>query len=525
MTQRTRAGDAGTAITGTDSLINLMAGLGTSRDKRTSSSYEVYVPRNIFELQNAYGSSWLASRIVQTPADDMTREWISHSWEGQDDDENGVQELKEAETTFRVRHQVNQALRNARLFGGSVIVIGIKGQADTSKPLDLNTVKKDSLDYMHVFDRWRIAPSGKRTEELSSPNFGLPDEYVLAESGSNVPRVHWTRVIRFNGRPLPYFLWQQNGMWDESELAHILDNIKDYDATKAGIASMVWESCVDIIKTTGLAQKLATAGGEKDIMNRYLLAAQQKSYNRMLLIDKDKEDYTQKNITFAGVNDVLMRMMIDICGAADIPTTRLFGQSPAGMTATGESDTRNYYDHIASKQETQLRPQLDRLYSVLVRSTFGSMPKNFKIDFNPLWQVSDKERGEIDKNWADMVTALITDGVITEELAAKELLERRTFRTQEDSDVRLVAKLAKEARDNPPAPPANQDPNDPNVAPDQKRPVPKGVADSRVGDTIRRDENGWNVYAEAGGKHLGGPYKTRAEALRRLSQVEFYKER
>ena len=33
-------------------------------------------------------------------------------------------------------------------------------------------------------------------------------------------------------------------------------------------------------------------------------------------------------------------------GAADIPVTRLLGQSPAGLSATGESDTRNYYDMI-----------------------------------------------------------------------------------------------------------------------------------------------------------------------------------
>ena len=44
-------------------------------------------------------------------------------------------------------------------------------------------------------------------------------------------------------------------------------------------------------------------------------------------------------------------------GAADIPVTRLLGQSPAGLSATGDSDTRNYYDMIAARQELDLRPQ------------------------------------------------------------------------------------------------------------------------------------------------------------------------
>jgi uncharacterized protein len=37
-----------------------------------------------------------------------------------------------------------------------------------------------------------------------------------------------------------------------------------------------------------------------------------------------------------------------VSGAADIPVTRLLGQSPAGMNATGTSDMKNYHDRIQS---------------------------------------------------------------------------------------------------------------------------------------------------------------------------------
>ncbi len=55
-------------------------------------------------------------------------------------------------------------------------------------------------------------------------------------------------------------------------------------------------------------------------------------------------------------------------GAADIPVTRLLGQSPAGLSATGDSDTRNYYDMIAARQELDLRPQLERLDRLIAHS-------------------------------------------------------------------------------------------------------------------------------------------------------------
>ena len=41
---------------------------------------------------------------------------------------------------------------------------------------------------------------------------------------------------------------------------------------------------------------------------------------------------------------------------------------------------------------------------------------------------------------------------------------------------------------------------------------------------IRKVKSGYRVVSEKG-KNLGGPYKSRAEAERRLRQVEFFKHR
>jgi len=41
---------------------------------------------------------------------------------------------------------------------------------------------------------------------------------------------------------------------------------------------------------------------------------------------------------------------------------------------------------------------------------------------------------------------------------------------------------------------------------------------------IRKVKGGYQVLAESG-KNLGGPYKTKAEAEKRLRQVEYFKHR
>ena len=40
---------------------------------------------------------------------------------------------------------------------------------------------------------------------------------------------------------------------------------------------------------------------------------------------------------------------------------------------------------------------------------------------------------------------------------------------------------------------------------------------------IKKENGKYHVYSESGDKHLGGPYDTREEAVKRLRQVEWYK--
>lgn len=40
---------------------------------------------------------------------------------------------------------------------------------------------------------------------------------------------------------------------------------------------------------------------------------------------------------------------------------------------------------------------------------------------------------------------------------------------------------------------------------------------------IKKVSDGYKVVSEKGNKNLGGPYKTRGEAVKRLQQVEYFK--
>lgn len=418
-----------------DGLENVVAGLGTDRDKM---SYSVYgLPRVLtrMELENAYRGSWLSKKIVNAVADDMTREW-RHVVFDDDDGENQFA-IEQAEKRFALKGKINESLRWARLYGGALLIIGTRDK-DLSKPLNVQTIRKGDLRYLHVMDRWRVSPAGSLCMDLDSPNFGMPEYYMLAESSV---RVHHSRVLRFNGQKLPYFAWRSNAMWDDSELQHVLDSLTNCDTATRGIATMLFEANVDVVKAEGLADVLARKDGEAILTKRFQIAGMLKSFNRMLLLD-GTESYEKKSNSFANLDKIVQQFMVDVSGAADIPMTRLFGQAAGGLNATGDNDVRNYYDMVSGKQETEVRPQLEYLDEVLVRSTLGFMPDDYRFDFNSLWQVSDTEQATIEKTRADRDVAYLSAGVVTEGVVARDLKERGTYHNLTDEDVALAEELS-----------------------------------------------------------------------------------
>src|SRR5690606_2306274 len=107
--------------------------------------------------------------------------------------------------------------------------------------------------------------------------------------------------------------------------------------------------------------------------------------------------------SFASLTDLMLAFLQQVSGAADIPMTRLLGQSPGGLNASGEPDLRNYYDHVSAQQEMVLAPAMALLDECLIRSALGSRPPEVFYTWSSLWQTKDTERAEIGNKAADTV--------------------------------------------------------------------------------------------------------------------------
>ena len=231
--------------------------------------------------------------------------------------------------------------------------------------------------------RWQLSVPAIDRDPLS-PWFGEAEGYDVVAPGRGALRLHPSRVVRFLGNPYPDPSLMAS-VWSDSVLQTLYDAIHAVALTTAGATSLMHEAKVDVVTVPNLSEHLSSADTTAQLSARFAYAAAMKSINNLLLLG-DGESWARQRIDFAGLPEMVRTFLQVAAGAADIPVTRLLGQSPSGLSATGDSDTRNYYDMIAARQEIDLRPQLERLDAAILRSE-GIDPGTLTFAFRPLWQM------------------------------------------------------------------------------------------------------------------------------------------
>ena len=103
-----------------------------------------------------------------------------------------------------------------------------------------------------------------------------------------------------------------------------------------------------------------------------------------------------------------------------MPITKFLGHAPQGLNATGEGDERNYYDMISSLQENTLRPALEKLYGA-IKPSAGLNHDKGQLTFNPLRQMSEKDRADIAKTKAETLDIHARSGVMPKAVQAQAI--------------------------------------------------------------------------------------------------------
>lgn len=403
-----------------DTLTNLVSGLFTNKDKLAHDRFGLVV-QDRGQLDAAFRGDWIARKVIVVPPFDMTREW--REWQAK---KPQIEAIEAEEQRLGVQRKVNKALRLARLYGGSALILGA-GDGDPAQPLP--AIGKDGLRYLHVMHRYEITP-GEIDRDVLSPGFGEPSFYQISSTGKGGVRLHPSRVVRFLGAELPDEQTSGFDGWGDSILQAVMDAVKQAGLASQGVASLIHEAKIDVIRIPNLSQSLSTSGYSDTLIKRFTLANTMKSLNNTLLLDTG-EEWDRKQISFAQLPEIIQQYLQIAAGAADIPATRLLGQAPAGLNATGEGDIRNYYDRIAAEQRVDLGPTLRPLDDALIASALGSRPDDVHYTWAPLWQLGSVEKATIALQKAQATQIYAVNDLLAPEVLAKvvpnQLIEDSTY--------------------------------------------------------------------------------------------------
>ena len=415
----------------TDGFDNFISRVGLNNDNTLSAGLYTFnlVTRNRIQLEAAYRGSWIVGQVIDTVADDMTKNGINITTI--EDDQHSLKDILSAMDRLSIWQSLSDLIKWGRLYGGAIAVLQIEGQ-DLSTPLNFETISQNQFKGLAVFDRWQLNPDLSRVIQTGH-NIGLPEYYqiVTAQTASQPMSasaigaiyVHHSRVIRFQGIKLPFFQAITEMMWGESVLERLWDRLISFDTVTLSTANLVERAHNRTIGIEGYREIIAAGGKAQQALEKQFEAMREFQTNEgMTILDKN-DTFQTTNYTFSGLSDVILQFAQQLSGASQIPLVRLLGQSPAGLNSSGESDIRTYYDGIHAKQEAGLREGLNKILHVLWRSTFGvAAPKDLEFTFIPLWQMSANDQANTVKSNTETILGAFDRGVIDRATAMKELL-------------------------------------------------------------------------------------------------------
>ncbi|MGB5811057.1 MAG: DUF1073 domain-containing protein [Polyangiales bacterium] len=342
-------------------------------------------------LESLYSDNDIAATIVERIVKDALREGYGLAWQGADD--TIVRRTVDwAEARYEVTQVLQQARIYSRLFGGGAVFIG----ADDDRELDQAVEPGFPVEFLRAHSSEDLRPRAWYADvaqqnfhkvalyDLSLPTFAQAQTRATKQGVSRI--VDHSRLVTLDGVRTTDKRFRERG-WGESVLRRVYDVLLKFEASFASIQHSLAESSIPVYKVEGLMNLLASENWEP-LQDRFQLINTSKSNYQAIVLDKD-ETFERVAAQLQEAANVVEAAMLRVAGAAGMPATILFGRSPAGLNATGQSDLEVWHGAVAQEQSLVLAPAIRELYTFLLAQegspTGGVIPEGLKVTFPSLW--------------------------------------------------------------------------------------------------------------------------------------------
>lgn len=395
-----------------DGYVNLLNKYGTKQDNSEAYKFEREPVIPDMQLTGLYEGNGLFSKIIDAPAEEALKHGFDLNLKS--DELNAF--VEDALDDLEWEEKAATAIKWARLYGGALIVMLIDDGRGLEEPVDWEHIR--SIDELRVYERSIVQPDyaslyqqdygGKGVGNRVS-KFGQPEYYYVSSIYGSF-KVHESRCLVFRNGVLPEQTSNATYLfWGMPEYVRIRRALRETVTAHTDSVKLLERSVQAIYSMKGLASLLTTDDGENQVLKRLQLVDTSRGLLNSIAIDSEGEQYDFKTFQFSGVKDVIDATCNMLSALTNIPQTILFGRSPAGMNATGDSDFESYYNFVEKIQRLMLKRNLRTLLDVVFRAGIasGDMAEepDYKLEFKPLWSLSDTEQAAVDQTKAQ--TALV----------------------------------------------------------------------------------------------------------------------
>ncbi len=396
-----------------DSMTEFQTGRGTSRDK-----LERLQPHakgfSAPTMRQYYMSNGFIETVVDAPAEDAVREWITIKTNRDTDDiEKGLEGLGISRLIMnrlddlKARGKIKDLIRFSRMYQeGGFMYVGIKSAKPQIYSELANPMPEiDQIDYINVFGPDYVSITDSAVNPLSK--YYHKRKYYIA--GNDVHESRLWHMVR------NYMPEERKGI---SVIATILDPVIAQDSALWSVATIVYEMAIWVFKSPDF-KGMPPAKVAETLLNMKAVMSTQSCMG----IAED-EELTRIIGTEAGkgfLKEAFDFIMENLAGMSRMPKSRLMGQSQ-GVITSGQFDLRGYYDGIAKFQETDVRGVINWLIGLVIAERNGAIydaldgntsSLDWEAEFNPLWTEDPKEKADRELKEGQRDGIYIDKGVIS----------------------------------------------------------------------------------------------------------------
>ena len=370
-------------------------------------------------LQNL-AQNGLIRACVETVADDMTRAWIELKREGEGSDDSLLTDLAQACKRFALQRLFHEAAELVGYEGGAFLFIdtGVVGK-ELERPLNVSPysaeLRPGGLLRFVVIDPVNVFPGDYDSLSPLDPDYFRPRWWwVLGQP------VHASRLIRLVANECPVLLRPAYNFLGIPQAQILWDYVLHFQECRAAESRLLAKFSLTVFKTK-MEDILYAAGGTAQLDARIRYMIQSMTNDGVLAVDKETEEVVKLETSLSGVTDIVRQSLEILAALNRTPAVKLLGISPSGFNATGESDIRNYYDHIMSQQEKVLRDGIRKALDCIQLHLRGTIDPSVTFGFAPLGEEDRAALAARQKARADIIATYMGRDVISREEARRSL--------------------------------------------------------------------------------------------------------